>query len=403
MDKLNKWNQFLFCGLLISLNSSQSLIDLFGTLIVATVLYASIRTKNNDFTNVPKVLNFALIALFASVLLSYLFGVPGFIDTKIEGILEFRWAIIFLSSMALLFQTTWKVQNLKQLLHCFSFVTLINLVYYFISGKERAGGLFHNPMFFAQNLGPLLLVLINVGFYLINKEIKEKKLIIITLTTLVIGLALLLLTQTRGVWLGFSFAILVNLLFLRNKIALKAVVILVLSGLLVITFSQKMRDRITMQGKDNGYSKAVRPIIWKGNLELFKQHPVFGIGHSINNLLFFETLNENEKFVVNAEPGLNKAHAHNQYIQVLAGTGVLGLFAYLSFLVVILGYAFKAVKKYQKTSFEFFLSTGLMTGLICFLVASATECNFSISKTRSLFLILAATSIALAVNKTKKV
>ena len=402
MNKLNKWNQFLFCGLLISLNSSQSLIDLFGSLIVGTLLYYSFTTKINSLKVIPKYLNIALIAMFASVILSYFFGAPDFTDTKIKGTLEFRWAIIFLCSIALFFQTTWEKQNLKNLLYCFSFITLTNLIYYFISGNERAGGLFHNPMFFAQNLGPLLLLLTNVCFYLLNKDDKDKKSILITFLTLIAGLTLLLLTQTRGVWLGFAFAIFLNLIFLRNKIALKAAITLVLSGLIILTFSPTMRDRITMQGKDNGYSKAVRPIIWKGNLELFSNHPTVGVGHNINNLLFFDTLTESEKSVVNAEPGLNKAHAHNQYIQVLAGTGFIGFLAYLSFLTFVLIYAFRAIQLSQKTSFEFFLSTGLLAGLICFLVAGATECNFSISKTRSLFLILAAASIAIVIKRQKR-
>lgn len=402
MDKLNKWNQFLFCGLLISLNSSQSLIDVFGTFIVGTLFYDFIKTKSNPLKIVPKNLSLALIAMFVSVVISYIFGAPEFTDTKIKGLLEFRWAIIFLCSIALFSKTSWEKKNLKQILFCFSFITFVNLIYYFISGKERAGGLFHNPMFYAQNLGPLLLVLINVYFYQLNQAEKEKKTLAIISLTLITGLILLLLTQTRGVWLGFTFAIFLNLLFLRNKIALKTAAILVLSGLVVLAASPKMRDRITMQGKDNGYSKAVRPIMWKGNLTLFSQNPITGVGYNINNHLFFDTLTDTEKTVVNAEPGLDKAHAHNQYIQVLAGTGLIGILAYLSFLIVIIGYALKSVRTFSKNSFEFFLATGLLAGLICFLVAAVTECNFSISKTRSLFLILAAAATALATQKPKK-
>ena len=405
MTKLNNWNLFVLCGLLVALNTSQSLISVFETLIIGTALYISIKSRINPFKSIPKAINYSLVLLFISISLSYVFGVSEFKDTKIKGFLEIRWIIFFLSSIVIISQTIWKKQNLKHLLYCFAFATLANFACYILVEQERAGGLFRNPMFYAQNLGPLLLVLLSVVFFLISehKSSPNKKIIIMTLLTLSLGLTLLLLTQTRGVWLGFIAAIFANVYFLRNKLIVVATAVLLILCTLVFILSPTMQDRVTMKSEASSYSKAVRPIIWKGHLELFKQSPITGVGYNINNLLYFERLTDEEKSIVEKEEGLHKIHAHNQYIQFLAGTGVLGFLSYLSFLFIILTFTIKSLKTQDKTSFNFFLSSGLLAGLICFLVSGITECNFSISKNRSLFLVLAATSIALTLKKDEKV
>lgn len=401
----NYWGLFLVCGLLIALNISQSLIDLFETLIICTTLFLAFKQKKSPFDFIPKTLIYALTLFFTAIGLSYIFGAPGFDEIKVSGLLEYRWVIVFLCSISTLTNIQWKQRPLEILLYCVSSANLINFIYYFLQNKERAGGLFRNPMFYAQNLAPLMLIVLNIFFFLHLKSLTQKKdnrLTALTFLNVIISFSLLVLTQTRGVWVGCFVAGITNLFFIPFKLARKTIATVCVVVAIILTFSTTLRDRTLMNNADNIYSKVTRFAFWKANIELFKDYPIFGAGYGINNRLFFEKLTDEEKAIVGQEKGLSTAHAHNQYIQYLAGTGLFGFFSYLFFISTLLYYSLLTIRQTEKSSFRYFLSLGLSLGLICFLVSGFTECNFSIAKNRSLFLFIAATSVALYAQSKKE-
>src|SRR5690606_16401129 len=91
--------------------------------------------------------------------------------------------------------------------------------------------------------------------------------------------------------------------------------------------SPTLQKRITSITDTENASNAIRLMLWRTNWEIFRDNPLLGVG-----------LHENSKFLQEyyLELGFTKyahyvGHAHNNFLQVLAGTGVIGFFCFVSF------------------------------------------------------------------------
>ncbi|MNL17551.1 O-Antigen ligase [compost metagenome] len=160
-------------------------------------------------------------------------------------------------------------------------------------------------------------------------------------------------------------------------------------GALAITTSTKIRNRVAETVTMTNQGDQERITIWKANWEMVKDHPMIGIGYSQNKVRLREYYDK-----TGVAPGYFEGHAHNEYIHLLSGTGILGLICYLIFL----GYAFRAAYlayKNSRDSISKGLGLGLMGAMTCFYVGSLTESNFSIGKNRHMILFLMAWAVFL--------
>jgi O-antigen ligase len=148
------------------------------------------------------------------------------------------------------------------------------------------------------------------------------------LATAVLGLGsiALVLTFSRGGWLALvlSLALLCFLMWRRRGLSLKApIAVLVLLTLLYVPFHSLIGARLF--GDDRGSAESRIPLM---NLafRIAEDHPILGVG--VNN------------FTVAMGPYLTSEFrggflfaVHNKYLLVLAETGIVGLIAFLAFLV----------------------------------------------------------------------
>jgi O-antigen ligase len=67
-----------------------------------------------------------------------------------------------------------------------------------------------------------------------------------------------------------------------------------------------------------------RKMIWAGHFQIFKENPIFGAGYGQNTKALPRVYLE-----MGAPPDTLVSHAHNQYLHLAAGTGILGLLSYL--------------------------------------------------------------------------
>ncbi len=130
----------------------------------------------------------------------------------------------------------------------------------------------------------------------------------------------LLLTLTRQAWLGF-FTGTVFLLFFRSKKYL-LILPLLLAGLLLFA-PAGLKDRVfTMTDMENS-GLQVRMSLWKGGWEIFKDHPVTGCGFKCVDSIHSQY----------PDPSGYVARIigmHNNVLQLLVDTGVVGLGTWLS-------------------------------------------------------------------------
>lgn len=378
-----------------ALHLSQSLMDLADFLMVATAFGLAYRKQDwrSLWTSFrPPYLWPAWILV---VVAGYVFGAPIELQTAARYVWEFRWILSFLCFIYLFKNLTWTERHFRSMTLVLFVISLIDIVLFFVhySKDPRAGGMFGHSMPFAHSMGPSALLLLFVGM---KKAWKASESLLwrgIYFLTPVLSSALVVLSFTRGVWLGFATALLVCLAFLGKKVFFISTGALVLVASLLFAGSERIQSRV--MGKTNAESQSnnERLLYWKSNFEIFKDYPWVGIGYSQNNVYVEEYLRKD------GVEWLKGAHAHNQYIHFLSGTGILGLICFLSFL----GFLFRPVlfqlKRWtaqKEFSDSYFLLMGAFAGMLSFVIGALTESNFSIAKNRAVFLFISAIAYALS-------
>ena len=101
--------------------------------------------------------------------------------------------------------------------------------------------------------------------------------------------------------------------------------------------------------------------IWQGSINIIAEHPFTGVGQSNFNKHLVLQIKDNKIEPIRNDPnklaaGLN--HAHNQYLDIFAKTGIIGLIVLLFFLFMNLLFF---LKRYVKNKDCFFSKAGLLT------------------------------------------
>ncbi|MBT5863246.1 MAG: O-antigen ligase family protein [Gammaproteobacteria bacterium] len=104
-----------------------------------------------------------------------------------------------------------------------------------------------------------------------------------------------------------------------------------------------------------------RLLIWKGTMNIIKENPLMGVGQDnfnqyLNSQIKDKKIDPIRNNQQNPTAGLN--HAHNQYLDIFAKTGITGLFLLLFFLIMNL---FFFLKRYLHNKNCFYAKSGLLT------------------------------------------
>lgn len=194
-----------------------------------------------------------------------------------------------------------------------------------ISG--RAGSAFGG----AQGLAMYLVMTMSVAIAHLLRA-PERGLRWVAAISLVISLAGLAATQSRGGVLG-ALALGLVMAMAAGPTARRMVIALLLLGGVVVGVALTL-----WPGWDGSIASLVpgrqeavldRLIIWGVVRDVFLDNPLTGVGLGNFRDEFFA-----RGAWLNVELGYASVHAHNTYLEILAGTGALGLGAYLAFLIV---------------------------------------------------------------------
>ena len=139
------------------------------------------------------------------------------------------------------------------------------------------------------------------------------------------GLFALLVNNTRGAWMGVGVACIVVVcqyaLHSKKQLAILGVVLCLFGGLFVA--KPQLLSRWTTNPND--YSTITRIRMWTAAYNMWKDHPVLGVGLSqykgnYRNKYILKTAGADEK---------KFGHAHSNIMCMLAENGVVGLFTFL--------------------------------------------------------------------------
>lgn len=195
--------------------------------------------------------------------------------------------------------------------------------------KTRIYSVFGNPNILAEYL--ILTIPMSVALFWQSKKLHKK--ILFLGTTLIMTLALVL-TLSRGGWIGFAVAALIFIVLVEKRILLS---LIPLSVAAVYLLPQSIINRILSIGNLADSSNAYRIKIWDITLEIIKDNWISGVG--FGHLPFKQTF---ETYIRT----MPTYHAHNTYLQTAAEIGVPGLIAFLFFLFILFKYGVhKLIKK----------------------------------------------------------
>ncbi len=385
----------------IALHTSQSAIDLADFLLIVAAFWLAI--KAHDVQSLLKSFRPYWLWPFWILVVALGFVLGASVEAKValKFIWEFRWFISFISFIYLFKKLEWSEVQIRYFSLVLLFFSILDIILFFVDYEKdpRAGGLFGHSMPFAHTMGPSALFLLFVG---LKKSLEKGQTLLwraVYFLAPILASILVVLSFTRGVWIGFAFALLFCAGFLGRKVFMGSVLALVLTGGILFYGSERIQNRVLGKTNAESQSNNERMLYWKANLQIFKDYPLLGIGYSQNNVHVEEYLKKD------GVEWLVGAHAHNQYIHFLAGTGILGLACFVTFLALVFYPIFRyllLLRKQKIFSDRYYLLIGIFAGMLCFVIGALTESNFSIAKNRFMFLFIAAFGYAMSTYKSSK-
>lgn len=249
----------------------------------------------------------------------------------------------------------------------------------FITPDHRLQGFYSNPNYFALAL--VLVWAMVLSFVLYSKDCPSRTSAILVLILATIAL---IATYTRTSWIGMICTLMVALFYTRNK---KAIAI---SGLTFALFAAavafnvfELKDRILYTFDFSGVnSQIARLTIWKVSWQVFLDHPLFGVGFENAAKLFpayYIKLGHANEYVV--------GHAHNQFLDILAGAGIFGLAGYLGAFGGGMVFFYRRFKKSTELHRKQ-IALGCMLCIVALFACSWTETPFVQHEVRNFILIL---------------
>lgn len=208
----------------------------------------------------------------------------------------------------------------------------------------------------------MLLLLLTIPLLFIpDNPILKKTYLIILLIPIILSM---FLTQSRNVIFAFIITILI-LTFLKDK-----KIFLITLGILFIIFlllPYPFQHRITSSFSPSFELNKSRVTMWKVGWQMFKDHPVFGVGDNEITLVY-------KKY---KEPEIKGegSHLHSNYVMILATNGIIGSIFYVG-LMVILFFKFFRFYRECKSPEDKLLILGTILGFVAFHIAGITEWEY---------------------------
>jgi len=321
-----------FFFLLVGILTSVSLIGVSQILLgipAAYFLYKAFINKDFKFSKS----SFFFLIFFICALVSLLTNIDA-LKNPLKSFGKLKFLFFALGTIPVLYYWLPKVKasHLRNLIHIFfcSIIVAGTVAIYqaIISGGGRSEGLTGIMRYgyaSAMILGAFLGVILHREKFPIKFNTK------LAVLAFLFGLTGLLLTQTRGALAGFVSALPFVLYFYRPKLGLAVGLMSALFiSILAYAYLFGTGDYGTRLLKSkNELGDVVRQEQWQSAIIATKEHPWFGWGY--NN--FYSQVERIKKennlqttFYINE-------HSHNTFLEVAAGTGIVGFFFFFLWLV----------------------------------------------------------------------
>lgn len=358
---------------LAALHTSMAAMELLSFLMLAIVLASAVLQRKNIFRAGDAPLMILLAGLFLSTVLSL--ALTPVERPWLEQLGFLRWMLMLFALREILLEV-WSHPFDQRLRQVWIFLTLItglyaaaqcltgidlirpskHVVYAQGGGIYKAVGFFSLSLTFAYTMG-----ISAFGIALPGLGTRPR---IWAGLAMVFGALGIVASMSRGAWLAAVVCVLFYLAVQKRRWILPFLGILTAGLFLLNLVSQGFYEKIaTLASFHLDNSSSMRVDIWRGYFEMFKDYPFFGSGLFDGDKLlpaYYEKLGIVQPFV---------SHAHNNFLQWLAGTGLAGFACFAG----LAGLFLKKAWDLRKVSVW---GWSLVLAQVFFHLGGLTECNF---------------------------
>ncbi len=218
-----------------------------------------------------------------------------------------------------------------------------------ISG--RIVSLFENPNVYGEYL--IVMIMINLGVVIKSERIISK---LFYLGTLALNVLCVLLTYSRGCWIGVAVALMV-FLFIRYR---KWFIVAIGIGIIGLFFlPESIMNRVLSIGNLSDSSTSYRMYIWEGTVHMLQDFWATGVG--VGSDAF------NHIYPIYSYGAISAPHPHNLYLLILAETGIVGLIVFIALICVLVKKLFVTANRSQNSFLRTFAAI-LLSATIGFLI-----------------------------------
>lgn len=356
----------LYFMYLFSLLSSMAGMEIFGwgTFAIVTIIgiYEYVRYRKNPIPSHPltKYIMALAIVLIISILLS------PYLATSEKNVWHYlgrtRPVLLFISNLMILERfvnykniTKWMSWLLLPMVFIVIFMSLsgydpirhVHDIHWHWDFLRGISGFFVQYIEYA-NIYELYFFLLT-AFVLLYKGFKPGYRTWMAITILV-TLFSLMVCGSRVVFLSIPFGFLVQMILSKNKkVFLYVVAVLVIFGVSAYSVSTIVRKKaaFTITNIDK-FGDKYRFNLWRSHFELFKDYPITGVGfemavqENIQKQYFNKIGIRGPEYDSIYKPMTKKAH--NMFLYMLSGSGILGLIVFLTLLVAYTVYFWRTWK-----------------------------------------------------------
>ncbi|WP_147300759.1 O-antigen ligase [Sporosarcina sp. BI001-red] len=335
--------------------------------MIASALIAVLISK---YYVIPRFLKFELLlfTFFIYYCLTGLFSTYKYYSLRLivlivivlffYSLVRFLFYRLSIASMEKIIMQVGLIFNISSLLFFFNGVFQVN--FDFAGNNITSMGLLIDrgmPRLIGTSIDPNIFVLFNSLFLFYFIERKHKLGTILSITTII-------LTFSRGGYIAVGLPLILGLIVFKNKGRAKSIFGILLTSMTVpfilnflfdINIWKIINGRFMSIGDDRGSG---RYEIWGNALQLFWEHPFFGIGiynFQQYNLHYFNDFH----------------YPHNTYLEILVESGIVG---FTLFLLVLVTFAFKLYELQKaRTETRFLLLTLLSMMISMFTLSTAVS------------------------------
>jgi len=306
--------------------------------------------------------------IFLGALLLSLINTPDVLHSLRAFITKYLKFVIVLFAVSEVFDTEQKIKNMVKIavlsiiaicldgfIQYFLKFDLLHLPPYPIFKNTRITASFPYPNDFASWI--LIFILPTLGIFFFYRSSLRLK-IGIAVLLLMQGIALLL-TETRGAFLGVAIGIIFLLMVMKKY---KVIFTFLLAMAIVVAVFLVKPDLFPANMASTDGIKD-RKVMWTNAFTIYKRHPILGNGLNTFHTNYMEVREDEWK-------GKKGSYAHNCFLQMASEVGIVGLLAFLAFLSLFFKENTPSYSREKEVSHKFtkLLITSLLAGILAFLV-----------------------------------